>query len=211
MAASREAPVLTGPAGDIEAVLEWQAEAPSFVAVVCHPHPLFGGTMDNKVVTSLCRTVRDAGGVALRFNFRGVGRSQGAHGAGFTETEDLLAVVSWLRQRWPGLPLWLAGFSFGSWVALRGASALASDGAAPAHLLLVAPPVHNNDFDSVEHCGCPLTVVVGEDDEVVPVDEMLAWAGATPMDAALVRFPATGHFFHGRLPDLAEVARQTFP
>ena len=98
MSVQREAPELSGPAGNIQAVMEWGVDQPTFIALVCHPHPLFGGSMDNKVVTSLCRAARDAGGVALRFNFRGVGASQGAHGGGFTETEDLLAVVSWLRR-----------------------------------------------------------------------------------------------------------------
>lgn len=211
MKAERENLQLAGAAGNIEAVLESAVPAPAFVAVICHPHPLFGGTMDNKVVTTLARAVTRAGGAALRFNFRGVGASQGAHGAGFTEAEDLLAVVSWLRRRWPAPPLWLAGFSFGAWVALRGAAALAAAGAPARQLLLVAPPVHHNDFDSIEACGCPLTVVVGDDDEVVPVDDMLHWASHTPLAAELVRFPATGHFFHGQLPALAEVAARTFP
>jgi uncharacterized protein len=211
MTVQRQALGLSGPAGNIEAVMEYATETPAFIAVVCHPHPLFGGTMDNKVVTSLCRTVRDAEGVALRFNFRGVGATQGAHGGGFTETEDLLAVVSWLRQRWPELPLWLAGFSFGSFVAFRGAAALAASGTPARHLLLVAPPVHNNDFDAVAAPGCGVTVVVGEDDEVVPVDEMLDWVAASPLEPDLVRFPGTGHFFHGQLPALAAVARQSFP
>ena len=211
MAAQREQLSLTGPAGVIEAVMEYAGDQPTFIGVVCHPHPLFGGTMDNKVVTSLCRAVRDAGGVALRFNFRGVGKSQGVHGAGFTESEDLLAVIAWLRQRWPGRPLWLAGFSFGSWVALRGAAAQAAAGDPAVHLLLVAPPVHHNDFDTIEHTGCPVTVLVGEQDEVVPVAEMLAWAKDSVLNPDLVRFPVSGHFFHGQLVELVEVARQTFP
>ncbi len=211
MSVQRQTPELSGPAGKIQAVMEWAVDQPTFIALVCHPHPLFGGTMDNKVVTSLCRAARDAGGVALRFNFRGVGTSQGAHGGGFTETEDLLAVVSWLRQRWPDVPLWLAGFSFGSFVAFRGAAALAAAGNPARHLLLVAPPVHNNDFDAVAAPGCALTVVVGEQDEVVPVDEMLGWVAASPLEPDLVRFPGTGHFFHGQLTELAEVARQSFP
>ncbi|MDF1630740.1 MAG: alpha/beta hydrolase [Alcanivoracaceae bacterium] len=211
MAAQREHLSLSGPAGVIEAVMEYSSEQPRFIGVVCHPHPLFGGAMENKVVTSLCRAVRDAGGVALRFNFRGVGKSQGVHGAGFTESEDLLAVIGWLKQRWPDRPVWLAGFSFGSWVAVRGAASLASAGGPLTHLLLLAPPVHHNDFDTIEHTGCPVTVVVGEQDEVVPVAEMLAWANDTALNPDLVRFPVSGHFFHGQLVELAEVARQTFP
>ena len=152
-----------------------------------------------------------SGWTAVRFNFRGVGKSQGVHGAGFTESEDLLAVIGWLRQRWPGRPLWLAGFSFGSWVALRGAAAQAAAGDPAVHLLLVAPPVHHNDFETIEHTGCPVTVLVGEQDEVVPVAEMLAWAKDSVLNPDLVRFPVSGHFFHGQLVELVEVARQTFP
>jgi hypothetical protein len=211
MAVQREPLNLSGPAGNIEALMEYNDGDPRFIAVVCHPHPLFGGSMDNKVVTSLFRAARDAGGVALRFNFRGVGESQGVHGEGLTESEDLLAVISWLKKRWPGLPLWLAGFSFGSWVALRGAEAQAAAAQPVSHLLLVAPPVHNNDFAGVTHTGCPVTVVVGEEDEVVPVAQMLAWADNSPLDADVQRFPVSGHFFHGQLNELMEVARQTFP
>lgn len=211
MTVQRQALGLSGPAGNIEAVMEYATDTPAFIAVVCHPHPLFGGTMDNKVVTSLCRTVRDAGGVALRFNFRGVGASQGSHGAGVLETGDLLSVISWLRERWPGLPLWLAGFSFGSFVALRGAAALASAQMPAQHLLLLAPPVHHNDFDAVGDSGCPVTVVIGEQDEVVPVSDMLDWATASKLRPELLRFPTSGHFFHGQLVELAAVARRTFP
>jgi uncharacterized protein len=211
MTLQREALTLPGPAGAIEAVMEYVGEAPRFCALVCHPHPLFGGTMENKVVTTLCRTARDAGGVALRFNFRGAGRSQGAHGGGVAETEDLLAVIHWLGQRWPGVPLWLAGFSFGAYVAIRGAAALTAAQQSLHHLFLVAPPVHNNDFDAIEELACPLTVVVPEQDEVVPVEDMLAWAGRTPLVPDLVRFPTSGHFFHGQLAELADMARQSFP
>lgn len=211
MAVQREQLSLSGPAGNIEALMEYEEGRPHFIALVCHPHPLFGGTMENKVVTSLFRAARDAGGVALRFNFRGVGESQGVHGEGLTESEDLLALISWSKQRWPGLPVWLAGFSFGSWVALRGAAAQAAAAEPVSHLLLVAPPVHNNDFDNVSHTGCPVTVVIGEQDEVVPVAKMLAWAGSSVLDPDVLRFPTSGHFFHGQLNELAEVARQTFP
>lgn len=211
MAVQREKLMISGAAGAIEAVMEFTAETPEFIGLVCHPHPLYGGTMDNKVVTSLCREVRDAGGVALRFNFRGVGGSEGSHGGGLTETEDLLAVHAWLMHRWPGLPLWLAGFSFGSFVAARGAFALQANGTPVSHLLLVAPPVHHYDFDAITDVGCPVTVALGDEDEVVPVDDMLRWAGSTVLAPDLVRFPATGHFFHGQLVALAAVARHTLP
>lgn len=206
--------MLEGPAGQLEAVFEQGDSsdgAPRFCALVCHPHPLFGGTMQNKVVTTLTRACRDAGGAVLRFNFRGVGNSQGAYSDGLGEAEDLLAAEAWLRHRWPKLPLWLAGFSFGSFVAARGARILADNGRAPRHLFLVAPPVHHYDFASIEYSGCPVTVVMSEDDEVVPADQVFDWVERTPLAPDLIRFPDAGHFFHGRLVQLAEVARSRLP
>ena len=118
---SRDRLALEGPEGTLEAVLEGETENPAMIAIVCHPHPQFGGTMDNKVVTTLIRAARDAGAAALRFNFRGVGESQGAYSDGIGEVEDLIAVHRWLSKKYPGTPLWLAGFSFGSFVAARAA------------------------------------------------------------------------------------------
>lgn len=209
MAAQREQ--LAGPAGRLEAVVEQDRETPDFIAIVCHPHPLFGGTMDNKVVTTLTRMVRDKGGVVVRFNFRGVGESQGAYSDGIGETEDLLAVHSWLRQQWPSLPLWLAGFSFGSFVAARGAEILNANGDLVNNLLLVAPPVHHYPFTDIESTGCPVTVVQGEEDEVVPAEQVFQWAASTPLQPDLIRFPECGHFFHGRLVELKEAAASHLP
>ena len=203
--------ILEGPAGDIEARLELNVEQPMFRALICHPHPLFGGTMDNKVVTTLSRACRDAGAAVLRFNFRGVGASQGVHGGGFSEAEDLLAAEAWLDQRYPDLPLWLAGFSFGSYVAARGAVSLAANGRAPVHLMLLAPPVHNNDFTALDSPGCRVSVVQGEDDEVVPPEEVYRWAERSAWTPELIRIPSAGHFFHGRLPELASIANDHFP
>ncbi len=201
---------LRGPAGTIQAVLEGHA-APTFIAVIGHPHPLFGGTMENKVVTTLARAVRDAGGVAVRFNFRGVGDSQGVYSEGVGETEDLLAVISALRKQFPGLSLWLAGFSFGSYVAARAAAALAANGESAAHLMLVAPPVHHYDFEAITDSGCAVTVVQGEEDEVVPAEQVYNWVAHTPLVPDLIRFPGCGHFFHGQLTTLRELAATRFP
>lgn len=209
--ASADALTLQGPAGDIETRIEGEQQSPAFLALVCHPHPLFGGSMDNKVVTTLTRAARQRGAVALRFNFRGVGASQGSHGGGLTETDDLLAVVHWMCEQWPERPLWLAGFSFGAWVARRGAAALTENQQPAARLLLVAPPVHHHDFETLSAPNCPVTVVLGEQDEVVPVGDMLDWANSSALRPQLVRFADTGHFFHGRLVDLAAVADDTFP
>ncbi|MFN5009806.1 MAG: alpha/beta hydrolase [Gammaproteobacteria bacterium] len=114
--------VIAGAAGDIELRIDLPAGAPRAVAVCCHPHPLFGGTLTNKVIHTVARSFAAQGAVAVRFNFRGVGASQGVHDGGDGETDDLVTVATWARSRWPGLPLWLGGFSFGSYVALRGAA-----------------------------------------------------------------------------------------
>tara|TARA_A100001391_G_scaffold174925_1_gene137587 strand:+ start:4390 stop:5019 length:630 start_codon:yes stop_codon:yes gene_type:complete len=208
---SRDRLALEGPEGTLEAALEGDADNPTMIAIVCHPHPLFGGTMDNKVVTTLARAARDAGAAVLRFNFRGVGNSQGAFSEGIGETEDLIAVHRWLTREFPDRPLWLAGFSFGSFVAARGAEVLAANGQAPKALMLVAPPVHHFDFEGIENAGCPVTVVQGEDDEVVPAEQVFRWAEHTPLAPDLIRFPDSGHFFHGKLVDLKEVAASRLP
>ena len=189
-----------GPVGELEAVLE-HAPDPSFIALVCHPHPLFGGTMDNKVVTTLCRAVREGGGAALRFNFRGVGHSQGAYSEGLGETEDLVAALHWLQGQFPGRALWLAGFSFGAFVAARGAEVLQANGTPAAHLLLVAPPVTNFDLASISDT----------DDEVVEASAVHRFVATSPPAPELIRFPDCGHFFHGRLIDLKALAKSRLP
>ena len=211
MSASTESIAIEGPAGRLEAIVEYPAQEPVFRALICHPHPLFGGTMDNKVVTTLARACRRAGGVAVRFNFRGVGGSAGAFDDGGGETEDLIAVEAWLARQWPGLPLWLAGFSFGSYVAARGAQILADNERPPRHLLLVAPPVHHQDFDLLETAGCPVTVIQCDDDEVVPAEQVVEWTERTALTPELIRLPGGGHFFHGHLNELRDIALTRMP
>ena len=211
MAIRREAVTIEGPAGALQASLDLPPEAPLFRAVICHPHPSFGGTMDNKVVSTLARACRQAGGAALRFNFRGVGESAGAFDHGRGEVEDLMAVEAWLRRRFPELPLWLGGFSFGSHVAARGAEILAANGQPSQHLFLVAPAVHHQDFDALEPVGCPVTVVQSDDDEVVPAEQVFEWAQRTPLTPDLIRVPDAGHFFHGQLGSLREIALTRMP
>lgn len=202
--------LVEGPAGMLETAFE-HGSHPRFIGLVCHPHPLFGGTMDNKVVTTLARAARDEAGISIRFNFRGVGKSEGAYDEGRGEAEDLFALVQWARQEFPGLPFWLAGFSFGSHVALRVAERLFRDGSPATHLLLVAPPVHHFDFASVREVGCPVTVIQGEADEVVPAEQVFETMSGSALNPDIVRVPDTGHFFHGRLNTLRDIARDTFP
>ncbi|HEX6832643.1 MAG TPA: alpha/beta fold hydrolase [Rudaea sp.] len=190
---------LNGPAGLIEAMtaLPDPAQARAGTAIICHPHPLQGGTMHNKVVTMVERSLRELGLATVIFNFRGVGASQGAFDEGVGETDDLLAVARWVQDVRPGTALWLAGFSFGSYVALRAAAQLPL-----GQLISVAPPVGRWDFSSIVLPTCPWLVVQGETDEIVDPAAVFAWVAGLPHPPALVRMPETGHFFHRRLMDL---------
>ena len=193
--------VLSGPAGGLQAQVEFPepgVAACPVVAVVCHPLPTGGGTMDNKVVTMVARSLRELGITTVRFNFRGTGQSQGGfdHGAG--ETADLAAVVAWVHAQRPGDALWLAGFSFGSYVSLRMNAALA-----PTALISIAPPVGRWDFAHVPVPAMPWLVVQGDEDELVDANAVQAWVEASGApDATLQRLPGTSHFFHGKLLDL---------
>jgi alpha/beta superfamily hydrolase len=193
--------LIAGAAGDIELIVDLPAAAPRAVAVCCHPHPLFGGTLTNKVIHTVARSFTTQGAVAVRFNFRGVGASQGAHDDGIGETDDLVTVAEWARSRWPDLPLWLGGFSFGSYVALRGAARLA-----PALLVTVAPPVGRWDFSSIAAPTCPWLVVQGSEDELVPAAGVVAWAQALQPAVRIAMLDGATHFFHGRLHELQDAA-----
>lgn len=200
-APQRETLLIKGPAGELEGVLEYETPEVRFVAVVCHPHPLYQGTMNNKVVTTLQRAYSQQGGAVVRFNYRGVGKSQGEYGEGDGETEDLLAVVQWLRSRYPKMPLRLAGFSFGTYVAAKGACELALQGMPAEHLLLVAPSVKNFDFSGFQDTQCPVLVIQGEEDDIVSPQAVYEWVAQSPLKPTVLRMQA-GHFFHGLLPEL---------
>lgn len=184
---------IAGPAGALEAAVNDPLEAaPRGVAVVCHPHPLHGGTMDNKVAQTLARAFVQLGWRAVRFNFRGVGASAGTWDAGQGEIDDALAVVAAWRD--PGLPLVLAGFSFGAYVASQAARRLAEAGTPASRLVLVGPATQNFEVAPVP----PDTLVIhGEADEVVPLSATLDWA--RPQQLPVVVMPGVGHFFHGQL------------
>ncbi len=183
--------------------MEDPGEAAGEVAVVCHPHPLYHGTMNNKVVHALARAANRLQVPAVRFNFRGVGDSGGAWDAGQGESEDALAVVEWARRRWPGRRLWLGGFSFGSYVALNAASA-----AEPAALVTVAPPVRRFPVEQVTTPACPWLVVHGADDELVDADAVRHWVAGLAPPPRLTVIPDTTHFFHGRLNVLQDTVRE---
>lgn len=166
-------------------------------AVICHPHPMHGGTMHNKVVTIIERALRELGLDTVRFNFRGVGKSTGSYDEGIGESEDLASVVAWVRRLHPDDALWLAGFSFGSYVALRMAKPLEAGA-----LITVAPPVGRWDFANLELPDCPWLVVQGEEDEVVDPQHVFDWVESLLVSPQLVRMAETSHFFHRRLMDL---------
>lgn len=193
-----------GPAGRIECAIDLPATAPAGVAVICHPHPQHGGTLDNKVAQTLARAAVQLGHRAVRFNFRGVGQSQGAWDEGRGEVDDALAVIA--QHREAGLPLLLAGFSFGAYVAAQAASQL-PEGAKAQRLALVGPSTQRQQMAPVP----PDTVVIhGESDEVVPLSATLDWA--RPQALPVIVFPGVGHFFHGQLTLLKNVlVRQLQP
>ena len=212
--AEKEQPLMiAGPAGNIEAVLHAGAADGVFaghhwLVVLCHPHPVHGGTMDNKVVTTLMRCYRDLGVHVLRFNFRGVGASEGEFDNAIGECDDLRAVLAWVQQQLPGLGLLLAGFSFGSSIAAQ----VSHDLPGVRHLTLVAPPVERYPYDRAGHFPCPVCVVIGGKDERVNVAGVHTWAAALQPPAPLLAYPEAGHFFHGYLTqlksDLAEHLRR---
>jgi alpha/beta superfamily hydrolase len=194
-----EALSLAGPAGPLEARLEYQdgAAAPAVFGVACHPHSLKGGAMDNKVTHTLARSMIECGAPAFRFNFRGVGASGGAFDHGRGESDDLAAVVAEGRRRYPGAALWLAGFSFGAFVALRAARKLA-----PAKLVAVAPPVVGHELGDVSAPDCDWMLAQGDADDVVPPDSVLSWAAQQARKPRLHVLAGAGHFFHGKLHEL---------
>ena len=182
---------IAGPAGVLECAIDLPAGEPRGLAVVAHPHPLHGGTMDNKVVQTLARACIQQGLRCVRFNFRGIGGSEGTWDAGQGEIDDMLAVIA--AHHTPGERLVLAGFSFGAYVTSQAALRLGHD--AVAQLILVGPATRNFDVAAVP---AHTLVIHGELDDVVPLQATLDWA--RPQGLPVVVVPGVGHFFHGQLP-----------
>jgi uncharacterized protein len=195
---------IAGPAGVLEAAIDESSGPAVATAVICHPHPLEKGTMTNKVVTTVARAFSRLGADAVRFNFRGVGRSAGTHAGGSGERDDVLAVVTWCRQRWPGRPLYLGGFSFGAAVAAAVAARVA-----PAGLVTVAPPVDRIGDDFAAPL-CPWLLIQGDADDVVPPGPVLEWCARLAVPPKIVLVPGVGHFFHGHLAALTRAVTEQF-
>jgi alpha/beta superfamily hydrolase len=191
--------LIEGQAGALEAVVDETAVPGPSYAVVCHPHPLYGGTMDNKVVTTVARALHDTGIPTVRFNFRGVGASAGTFDQGVGETADADAVASWGAERWPGRSLVIAGFSFGAYVALRLAQQRV-----PRHLITIAPSLERFDGAGMAVPRCPWLVVQGDADEVVDPAAVINWVNGLDPKPRLVVLPGVSHFFHGRLRELRD-------
>jgi uncharacterized protein len=201
----RERLAIPGPAGVLEAIAhEAQGTARALYGIVCHPHPVYGGTMDNKVVYTLARALQTSGVATLRFNFRGVGASEGAYDEGAGETQDAAAVADFGLKRWPNRRLVLAGFSFGAFVALRLALSRDTD-----RLITVAPPVGRFDFSKLQAPACPWLVVQGDADELVDPNAVIDWVSRQVPPPELRVVPGVGHFFHGHLTDLRDAVIET--
>ena len=190
---------LDGPAGVLEARVEEPGsdQPPLAICVCCHPHPLYGGTLQNKGVPTLARAMQELGVPTVRFNFRGVGGSAGAYDGGAGELEDAVAVCAWARSRWNQDALWLAGFSFGAAVALQAAPLVR-----PRMLVTVAPPVGRLIVTPISPPGCPWMVVQGDRDELVDFATVRAWAAGQPQPPVMLVLNDAEHFFHGRLGEL---------
>jgi uncharacterized protein len=194
---------LDGPAGRLEAILWKPAAQPRLAALVCHPHPLFGGTMHNKVVYQAAKSLDALGLPVLRFNFRGAGLSGGTHDRGQGEREDVKAALDFLAAEFPGVPLLLAGFSFGCWVGLR----VGCEDKRVEKVIGLGTPVNNSDFSYLRNCPKRKLFVHGADDEFGDIRKVEALVESLPGENRLVAVAEANHFFVGKLDQVDEAIR----
>jgi alpha/beta superfamily hydrolase len=202
--------LIDGPGGKLEVFVETNDSAVGIV-LIAHPHPLFGGTADNKVITTLAKTFRELGYVTLRPNFRGVGASEGSHDKGYAETDDLVAVHAYARERFGILPMALAGFSFGAFVTTRLAKRLADVGEPAERLVLIGTAAGFITGDRVyetEAVAADTIVIHGSEDETVPLANVLKWA--EPLELPVTVIAGADHFFHRRLHIIRRIIRQAW-
>ena len=198
---------IDGPAGKLEVILGEPESIPRGIAIIAHPHPLHGGTMDNKVIHTLFTTLLELEFITAKFNFRGVGKSEGNFDHGIGEIEDVITVTQTIRSQFSNhstdLPLLLAGFSFGGAIQLHAAERLN-----PKYLILIAPSVANLNAPTVPETTQYALIIQGDKDDIVSPDTLLAWA--TPKSQPIVLIPGAEHFFHGKLVILKQVITQAF-
>ncbi|MDR3477138.1 MAG: CocE/NonD family hydrolase [Gammaproteobacteria bacterium] len=201
--------LLASPAGELEVVATPRKQNVTpfpAVAIICHPHPVFGGTMTNKVVSTLMRAFSDMGLQTVRFNFRGVGKSTGTFAEGVGEIDDLLAVIAWVKSVSPDDAIWLSGFSFGAAMSAHGATKVPV-----AQLVSIAPPVPRFNLPTLPPVTCPWLIIQGEEDDVVIPQDVYAWIETRDPKPQLIRVPGTGHYFHGKLMELRELLVANLP
>lgn len=199
--------LIDGPAGQLELQVNYADSCPGSrpVAIICHPHPLYGGSLTNKVVHMIGRAINELELAAVRFNFRGVGKSAGSFDDGRGETEDLEAVVRWVREQYPASPVWLAGFSFGAYIALKGHQRVGAE-----KLLLVAPPVTLYDLSDVPSIDIPWWVIQGGQDEVIDPQAVDRWVKQHPTPPIYEWYEPGSHFFHGQLNYLRDFVKRVW-
>ena len=210
MLVREERVMVPGPSGNLEAMY-LATEGAKGVALICHPNPQQGGTMLNKVVSTLQRTARDQQLATLRFNYRGTGQSDGTHDMNSGEVDDAEAALNWLTQHHPGLPVYLFGFSFGGFVAGSLSGRLELRGEPAVQLCLVAPAAMRMQSPHWIACQGQLTVIQPEQDEVIDPQIVYDWVAGLERPCQLCKIPDSGHFFHNKLVELKEcVLRQVF-
>lgn len=191
---------IPGPEGPLEALLDEPEGQPRAVAVFGHPHPLHGGTMHTKALYQAAKAMPRIGVAALRFNFRGVGRSAGTFDAGPGERDDFRAAISFVHDRYPDVPIWAAGMSFGSWIAMT----TGADDARISLLLGIAPPVDRYEFDNVKASTLPKFIIHGESDELISIKEIRKFYAQIPEPKELVVLEDANHLFEGKTSMVGE-------
>ncbi len=198
--------MLSGAVGQLEAIIDKPSESVSekYVAVCCHPHPQHGGTMGNKVIYTASRSLAGLGITSIRFNFRGVGKSEGEYDDGVGEQDDLKAVVGWIRQEFPDFQIIFGGFSFGAYI-----SSLQAINLGCRLLISIAPPIGRIEFVGFDRPNCPWLVIQGDEDELVDANKVEEWLNGFQEPAELHRMPAASHFFHGKLVELRSIVESS--
>jgi len=202
--------LIKGPLGQLEIAVNHIQDGAPYV-LVCHPHPLYGGTMDNKVVTMTAKAYENLGCNSVRFNYRGVGESDGIYAKSIGEAEDAVAVANWIIENQSPSKLYFAGFSFGAYIAAQAASDIQTTGQIDVpHLLMIAPSVENSPFERVTPISLDTSIIMGNADDVVSYDAVSQWAEVQFQPLEMITMEGAGHFFHGRLTELKQHIHEIF-